>query len=128
MENYNKVLYTIMGIHTSEESEETKEINHLKLKDAIDKFVEFKSIYEAVIVKQEMEYEDDPSSNDYNPTSYYEFCKYAKFINGNNTLTCDYQNIENPIVRQNFPCPKDSGTNHKCNGVCYSYRMFGKEF
>lgn len=55
--------------------------------------------------------------------SFYEECKYAdrtKF-----GLICDYS-TGHILKNEEYSCPKDSGTDRKRNGICYSFCMFDK--
>jgi hypothetical protein len=54
----------------------------------------------------------------------YKTCVYANMTKFG--LICDYST---GILGQNdkYPCPEDSGTNGKRNGICYSYCAFDKD-
>lgn len=52
-------------------------------------------------------------------------CKYANLTQFG--LVCDYSCTMRPLDKNfKFPCPYDSGTDGKRNGVCYLYKAFEK--
>ena len=54
----------------------------------------------------------------------YKTCVYANMTEFG--LVCDYS-ISILGKNEKYPCPKDSGTDGKRNGICYSYCAFDKD-